>query len=131
MYTVLFCIQIVLQIKAETCVCVCLRFRAHNRLVTLDAFFNEVKLIAQRLVPISHTDLSHICLAYIIAFWTFLQVIITQEVNLLLWDDKSNGWYVFLQTEKRNTVNVSHVGTHSCIYTLYYISIKQEWSFIF
>lgn len=94
LYTNSFCMQNysvgliydVRRLPKPVCMCEFKRKRAHSRLVTLDAFFNEAELIAQSLVAISHTDLRHVCLAYIIAFWTFLQVIITQEVNLLLWD---------------------------------------------
>lgn len=53
-------------------------------LLNLQAFLDEIELIAQGLIAIRHTDLGHIGLADVVAFWTLLQVVRTQEVGFLL-----------------------------------------------
>lgn len=53
-------------------------------LLWLKALLDEVELIAQGLVAICHTDLGHIGLADVVALWTLLQEVMTQEVALLL-----------------------------------------------
>lgn len=50
----------------------------------LQALLDEVELVAQGLVAIRHTDLGHVGLADVVARWTLLQVVVTQEVDLLL-----------------------------------------------
>lgn len=53
-------------------------------LLNLQALLDEIKLIAQSLKAICHTNLGHIGLADVVPFWTLLQVVRTQEVGFLL-----------------------------------------------
>lgn len=53
-------------------------------LVSLQAFLDEVELIAQGLEAIRHSDLSHVGLPDVVTLWTFFEVIRTQEVAFLL-----------------------------------------------
>lgn len=53
-------------------------------LLSLQALLDEVELIAQGLKAVRHTDLGHVGLADVVALWTLLQVVMTQEVDLLL-----------------------------------------------
>lgn len=54
------------------------------RLVWLHALLDEVELVAQGLVAVSHADLGHVGLTDVVALWAFLEVVLTQEVALLL-----------------------------------------------
>lgn len=53
-------------------------------LLSLQALLDEVELIAQGLKAVRHTDLGHVSLADVVALWTLLQVVMTQEADLLL-----------------------------------------------
>lgn len=53
-------------------------------LLRLQALLDEVELVAQRLKAVRHADLGHVGLTDVVALWTLLKVVITQEVGLLL-----------------------------------------------
>ena len=53
-------------------------------LLSLQALLDQVELIAQGLEAVRHADLGHVGLADVVALWTLLQVVMTQEVDLLL-----------------------------------------------
>lgn len=52
--------------------------------INLQTLLDQVELIAQGLIAVSHTDLGHVGFADVVAFWTLLQVVLTQEVEFLL-----------------------------------------------
>lgn len=52
--------------------------------LSLQTLHDEVELIAQGLKAIRHSDLGHVGLTDVVAFWTFLQIVLTQEVGFFL-----------------------------------------------
>lgn len=53
-------------------------------LLILQTLHDEVELIAQGLVAVGHSDLGHVGFTDVVAFWTFLQIVFTQEVGFFL-----------------------------------------------
>ena len=62
----------------------CVEFEVCVHLLGLEALLDQVQLVAERLVAVRHADLGHVGLADVVALGTLLQVVVSQEVNLLL-----------------------------------------------
>jgi hypothetical protein len=54
-------------------------------LLGLHGIGQKAELITQGLVAECHPDLCNICLSNVIALWSFLVIILTQKLLLLLW----------------------------------------------
>lgn len=52
--------------------------------LSLQTLHDEVELIAQGLEAVRHADLGHVGLTDVVAFWTFLQIVFTQEADFFL-----------------------------------------------
>lgn len=92
-----------------------------------EALLDEVKLIAQRLIAIRHTDLGHVGLADVVALWTLLKVVDTQEVLLLL----ANG-SIWVESDARwremQSVCFHHSSIHPSIHSAicYLLAVPRQ-----